>query len=229
MQLVLGLRPLAAALWSLPVTVVVAMSAVVVGMLAKSIRPAYLMAGGLVLGAAGLAVLTQIGAHSGIAVLLTGAAIMAAGVVSAMTLTADMILTTAPPQRAGAASALSETASELGGALGIALLGSIGAAVYRHQIAGALPAGLAHDARAAATDTLGGAAAVAGHLPGQAGAALLDAARVAFTEGLNIAAFAGGTAMAVAAILAIVLLRRVRLDAAPVERDTPDRELALQR
>jgi len=58
---------------------------------------------------------------------------MAAGVVAGMTLTGDLIPAISPPERAGAASALSETANELGGALGIAILGSIGAAVYRHD------------------------------------------------------------------------------------------------
>jgi MFS transporter, DHA2 family, multidrug resistance protein len=129
MQLVLGLSPIAAALWSLPVSVVVAAAATVVGILARSVRPAYVMAGGLLLGAAGLLVLTRLDADSSLTMLLTGAWMMAAGVVSAMTLTADMILAAAPAERAGGASALSETAGELGGALGIALLGSIGAAV----------------------------------------------------------------------------------------------------
>src|SRR5205823_9900581 len=85
-----------------------------------------------------LVVLTTVGPHTGLLLLLVGAGVMAAGVVAAMTLTGDLILATAPPERAGAASALSETANELGGALGIAILGSIGAAVYRHQVAGAL-------------------------------------------------------------------------------------------
>jgi DHA2 family multidrug resistance protein-like MFS transporter len=120
----------------------------------------------------------------------------------------------------------SETASELGGALGVAILGSVGAAVYRHEIAGALPGGLPGDARAAATDTLGGAAGVAGHLSGQAGASVLDAARVAFTHGLNIAAGAGVATMATAAVLAVVLLRRVELDTTPTEELTPEHELA---
>src|SRR5256714_4716189 len=146
LQLVLGLSPLRAALWSLPVTVVVAAGATVAGQLARSVRPAYLMAGGLILGAAGLLVLTQVDAHSGLLLLLVGAGIMASGVVAAMTLTGDMIMTSAPPERAGAASALSETANELGGALGIAILGSIGTAVYRRQVADALPAGLPPDA-----------------------------------------------------------------------------------
>jgi len=221
MQLVLGLSPLGAALWSLPVTVVVAAGATVAGQLAKAVRPAYIMAGGLVLGAAGLLVLTQVDAHSGLTMLLIGAGIMASGVVAAMTLTGDMIMATAPPERAGAASALSETANELGGALGIAVLGSIGTAVYRHQIADALPAGLPQDAADAAHNTLGGAAAVAAHLPGQTGAALLESARVAFSHGFNLVAAIGAGTMALAAVAAL-RLRQVK-DPVPAPAAQPER------
>jgi DHA2 family multidrug resistance protein-like MFS transporter len=208
LQLVLGLSPLAAALWSLPVTVAVAAAATVAGLVARAVRPAYVIAGGLVVGAAGLVVLTQVGAHTGIALLLVGAGVMAAGVVGAMALTADLIMASSPPERAGAASALSETANELGGALGIAILGSIGAAVYRHGVAPALPAGLPRAAADTAHSTLGGAAAVAAHLPGTTGAALLDAARVAFSHGFAVVSGIGAAAMLAAALVAALLLRR---------------------
>ena len=90
------------------------------------------------------------------------------------TLATDLIVGSAPPERAGAASAISETGAELGGALGIAILGSIGTAVYRGAMADAVPAGVPPEAAEAARDTLGGAVAVAEQLPDQLGA---DAAR----------------------------------------------------
>jgi DHA2 family multidrug resistance protein-like MFS transporter len=142
-----------------------------------------------------------------------------------MTLTGDMIMTTAPPERAGAASALSETANELGGSLGIAVLGSIGTAVYRHRIAGALPAGLPHDAADAAHNTLGGAVAVAAHLPGQAGAALLESARVAFSHGFNLVAAIGAGTMALAAVIAALRLRQVTDTAPPAAPAQPEPDL----
>jgi DHA2 family multidrug resistance protein-like MFS transporter len=220
LQLVLGLSPLGAALWSVPTTVAVAGAAAAVGALAKSVRPAYVIAGGFLVGAAGLAVLTQLTAHSPLVFLLAGATLMAIGVVAAITLTADLILATAPPERAGAASALSETANEIGGALGIALLGSVGAAIYRHEMAGTAPA---------ARDTLGGATAMAAHLPGQAGAGLLDAARVAFTHGFNVAALGGGATLVLAAVVAAVLLRRVQQQGAAAAAGEVEPELAAQR
>ena len=121
-----------------------------------------------------------------------------------------LIVGSAPPERAGAASGISETGSELGGALGIAILGSIGVAVYRSHLAGTLPAGVPSQAAAAAQDTLGGAVGVAGHLPGGAGAALLAAARAAFTTGLQVTAAISAAAAIGIAVLATVLLRSVR-------------------
>ena len=81
------------------------------------------------------------------------------------TLTTDLIVGSAPPERAGAASAISETSAEFGGALGIAVLGSIGTAVYRGAMADAMPAGVPPEAAEAARDTLGGAVAAAEQLP----------------------------------------------------------------
>jgi MFS transporter, DHA2 family, multidrug resistance protein len=209
LQLVLGYSPLKAALVSLPTTLLVAGAASAVGMLARALRPAYVMAGGLVVAAGGLVVLAGLRADSGVLYLLTGASLLATGVVAAMTLTAEMVLASAPPERAGAASALSETANEFGGALGFALLGSLGGAIYRQHVAAHVPSTLPAGARAAATDTLGGAAGVAAGQPGQAGTALLHAARVAFTDGFNVTALVGAVVLVLAAVLAAVLLRTV--------------------
>jgi hypothetical protein len=78
---------------------------------------------------------------------------------------------------AGAASAIAGTSSDRGGALGIALLGTIGTAVYR--VTDAVPAGVPHEAADAARDTLGGAVAAGGGLPGEIGGAVVHAAREA--------------------------------------------------
>jgi DHA2 family multidrug resistance protein-like MFS transporter len=110
---------------------------------------------------------------------------------------------TAPPERAGAASAISETSSEFGGALGIAVLGSIATAVCRNRVAGTLPTGVPPEAAWAARDTLGGAVVAAGGLPGSLGAELLEASRGAFTLGLQAAAL---TAATIALGIAILVL-----------------------
>jgi DHA2 family multidrug resistance protein-like MFS transporter len=112
----------------------------------------------------------------------------------------------APPERAGAASAVAETTSELGGALGIAVLGSIGAAAYRGHLAETMPAGVPPAAGEAARDTLGGALAAAQTLPAQVGAALQDAASEAFTQGLHLVfAINAGLALIIAVLVAVLL------------------------
>lgn len=126
-----------------------------------------------------------------------------------MTMTAEMVVSAAPAEQAGAASATSETAVELGSSLGIALLGAAGAAVYRHQLDGALPVGVDGEAARAAQDTLGGAVTVAGHLPGRIGTDLLETARAAFTDGLHVAAVVGLVFALGAALLAYRLMRHL--------------------
>jgi DHA2 family multidrug resistance protein-like MFS transporter len=123
-----------------------------------------------------------------------------------------MIVGAAPPERSGAAAAIAETGSELGGALGIALLGVVGNSIYRGQIAGALPAGISRTAAGAAHDTLTGAVTAAGQLHGPVRATLLDTARQAFTYGLHAVV---GVCAAIAigvAILDAVMLRRTVAD-----------------
>jgi len=125
----------------------------------------------------------------------------------------------APPN--SAASALTETAAEFGGALGIAVLGVIGTGIYRGQLAGALPSGIPPASAAAARDTLGGAVAVAGDLPGQAAEVLVRAARQAFTDGLHVAFAVSAAAMLAAAVLAAIQLRQLR-PAAELDATEPD-------
>jgi len=135
--------------------------------------------------------------------------VLSIGLTPVVTLTTDIVLSAAPAERAGAASALSETSSEFGGALGIAVLGSIVTAIYRGAIDGAIPGGISPEAAAAARGTLGGAVAVAAQLPAELGAQLLGSARTAYAASFEVvAAISVGTVLC-AAVLAAVLLRRV--------------------
>ncbi|MFJ3790590.1 MFS transporter [Kitasatospora sp. NPDC090091] len=191
LQLVKGMSPLTASLWALVPSVGVFAAVGVGSALAGKVRPAVMMAGGFLVGAIGFAMMTQVGAHSPLALVLTAAGVLAAGTVGTMTLTAELVVSSAPAERAGAASATSETAVELGSSLGIALLGAAGAAVYRSQLDGGLPQGVDGELARTAQDTLGGAVAVAAQLPGRLGTELLETARAAFTEGLHVAAVVG--------------------------------------
>jgi DHA2 family multidrug resistance protein-like MFS transporter len=127
-----------------------------------------------------------------------------------MGLTTELIVGSAPPERAGAASGISETAIELGGALGISILGSVGVAIYRGEVARSIPAAIPADAVAAARDTLGGATGVAAGLPDGLATTLLEVARNAFVHGMQVVAAISLVVAVAVAILAIVALRDVR-------------------
>jgi DHA2 family multidrug resistance protein-like MFS transporter len=214
LQLVLGLSPLQAGLWSVPGAITFIIGSNVAPMIVQRIHPAFVVAGGLVLAAIGLGLLTLIGISS-LALVVTGNTLMSLGFGFTFTLTIDLVVAAAPPERAGAASALAETGAELGGALGLAVLGSLGVAIYRNQVAAALPSGLSPEAAQAVQETLGGAAVVAGQLPDQLGLALLTASREAFILGMQLTSLIGTVVMIGLAILTVTLLRHIDTDAEP--------------
>ena len=223
LQLVLGLSPLQAGLWMLPSSLGFIVGSLLTPLLVRRARPAFVMAAGMVLAAVGFGLLTQLDG-TGLAVLVIGSVVFSLGSAPMTTLATDLMVGTAPPERAGAASGISETSSELGGALGIAILGSIGTAVYRGQMTDAVPAAVPGEAAAAARDTLGGAVEAAGQLPDQLGTALLDAAREAFTQGVQLS-FAISAAVAIGiAILVAALLRHVGAGSEPEEQPAPSQD-----
>src|SRR2546428_694357 len=160
----------------------------VVPVLARRVRLWSLIGAGLVVGAVGFGVLTQVDGAAGLGAIVIGSVIYSLGLSPVVILATDLIVGSAPVERAGAASAISETSSELGGALGIAVLGSIGVAVYRGMMATGIPLGVPPDAAEVARGTLGGAVSVAQQLPDPLRAELLGTARDAFAHAFQITA-----------------------------------------
>ncbi|MGE0096408.1 MAG: MFS transporter, partial [Alphaproteobacteria bacterium] len=158
-QLVLGMTPLEAGLWTAPSGVTFIVGALLAPVLLRRFSPRQVMAGGAALAALGFAVLTLIEAGD-LAVLMTGFILFCLGIAPLGALTTDLIVGSAPPERAGAAAAISETSSEFGGALGIAVLGAIATAWYRGVMLDAMPAGVSSEEAQAASATLGAAVAV---------------------------------------------------------------------
>ncbi|PSL02154.1 DHA2 family multidrug resistance protein-like MFS transporter [Haloactinopolyspora alba] len=210
LQLVHGLSPFRAGLWVLPMTGGMMLGMSVAPALAGRVRPAFLIAAGMFVSAVGVGLMTQVGETGGFAMLIAGTVVMAAGFAPAAALGTDLVISSAPAESAGAASAASETSNEFGGALGLAVLGSVGTAVYRARMDDTLPSGLDPAAAEAARETLAAATAVAGRSPEQVGAELLEVARAAFTDGLQVTAVVSTTAVVVGGVLAAVLLRNVR-------------------
>ena len=136
LQLVVGLSPLEAGLWSLPSALAFVVGSQITPRLAQRFSAAQLIGGGVFLGAIGLLILTQVGRSGGdsLGLLVTASVVTSLGLAPVFGLTTELIVGSAPPERAGAASGISETAAELGGALGLAILGSIGVAIYRGRV-----------------------------------------------------------------------------------------------
>ena len=149
LQLVVGLSPLEAGLWSLPSALAFVIGSQVTPRIVHRVRPVHLIGGGLFVAAIGLGLLATIGSANGLAMLVTASVVISIGMAPVFGLTTEMIVGSAPPERAGAASGISETGAELGGALGLAILGSIGVAVYRGEVADRLPTSVPAEAEAA--------------------------------------------------------------------------------
>jgi MFS transporter, DHA2 family, multidrug resistance protein len=216
LQLVLGLSPLAAGLWSVPSSLGFIAGSLLAPALVRHLRPGITMAYGLAVAATGLAVLAQLPSDRGpgLPLALAGTTLVALGVSPVVTLATDLIVGAVPPERAGIASGLSETGTELGGALGIALLGSITTAVYRTHLHTQLPG-------AARPQTLADAAQIAATLPERVGGPLLATARDAFTQGLHLATILGAAVALCLAVLAATALRESEPAAEPSHDSAP--------
>ncbi|MFD7547361.1 MFS transporter [Streptomyces sp. NPDC059578] len=218
LQEVLGLSPLLAGVWMVPASLGTVAGSMLAPVLVRRWRPSVVIAAGLTLAGAGFGVLGAAGPHD-LTVLVLGYLMVALGLSPMITLCTDLVIGAAPSRRAGAASAMSESSGELGVALGVALLGSLGTAVYRTSVGDGLPAGLPAGAADTVRKTLGGAESVAADLPGSLAEPLLAASRQALTQGLNVTAAAAGVVTVATAVWAGLRLRGV-----PVTRATGPRE-----
>jgi MFS transporter, DHA2 family, multidrug resistance protein len=220
LQLVAALSPFRAAMWSLPDTAGMIICSLLCPIVARRIRPGYVIAAGLAISAAGFLALAEVRAGGGLPVAVAGVVIVFMGITPAWVLGTDLIVGSVPSEKGGSASSLSETSGELGVALGVAVIGSIAAAVYRLQTARAVPAGLPPQAAAAARQSLASAVTAAAQLPHGLGSALLGTARQSFTHGLNTAAALSIAVAAALALIAAALLRDARPTAEQAETTT---------
>jgi DHA2 family multidrug resistance protein-like MFS transporter len=218
LQSVLGLSPLTAALWSLVPSVVVAAAAPLAAVMSPRFGRPVVMAGGFVVSVVGFLTISRVGPSDGLWSLLLAAGLVSGGLVAVLSLITDYVVGVAPAERAGSVAGLVETSSELGGALGMALLGSVLAAVYRLHADQLLPAGLPDAAAEEAGQTLAGAVAVSAQLPGALGEAVLEAGRAAYTSAMHAACLTAAGVLLVAIVLTLVLLRGADASRSSVEQ-----------
>ena len=200
LQLVAGLSPLQAGLLLVPGSVVTMVAGVGAARLARLAPFRVLVPAGLLLAAAGYVVAALL---DGVGAAVAASVLIGAGIGLSETLTNDAILASAPAERAGSASAVSETAYEVGAVLGTAVLGSVLGASYARALDVPTSIGpvFADDAR----ETLGGAVALADRIGGLEGQRLLDAATAAFVHGSAVA-----SAVAVVVLVGVAVVVGLR-------------------
>jgi DHA2 family multidrug resistance protein-like MFS transporter len=208
LQLVLRLSPLDAAFALVPGLIVMIVAGLVVVPIVRIIRPSFVVAVGLALAGAAYAIIMVTGQDATEATLMIAFAVLGLGIGAAETISNDLIISSVPVDKAGAASGVSETSYELGAVLGTAVLGSILTAAYRRGVS--LPAGLSTEDAATARETLGGAVSVGESIGGPAGYRLLESARGSFDSGVVLTSGIGVGLMALAIVLALVSLRSAR-------------------
>ncbi|MCT7369337.1 efflux MFS transporter LfrA [Mycolicibacterium llatzerense] len=201
LQLVLGLDPLTAALVMLPGAAASTIAGIGVVRLAKRFAPQTLMVTGLLLVAAGFLLILMFRHDLTMVGVIASFTVLELGVGVSQTISNDTIVASVPPEKAGAASAVSETAYELGAVIGTAGLGTMFTAFYRANVE--LPGALSPGQSADAGESIGGAISVARTLPTELGNHLMESARVAFDSGIGAtAATAAALALVAAAIVA---------------------------
>lgn len=205
LQLVLEFSPLVAAMCGLPVMAAVAGGAVATSALAGRVGHGLIFGAGAGVAAAGMLVFSTTPIEDGVLRVVLGSILVGAGISPVMTLATDVVVASVAPSRSGAAAAVSETANEFGAAFGIAVLGSVGAVVYRSAVLDGLPPGLPADVATAVSANLGSAIGIADRLPD--GEVLRTLAQQAFVDGLGTAATTGAAVLAVLAVLSPLLLR----------------------
>lgn len=209
LQLVLGLDPVKAGLLTMPGAAGGLVFCMSTPLAVRLIRRGPLMAIGLLIMVIGLGLLSFIGLH-GLPELIVSEVLLSGGCGVVVTIGIDMVVAAAPPENAGAAAGISETSTTLGGALGIAILGSIWTANYRSRMDFGVPTGIPEELKEAARNTLGAAISAAGRLGGPLDAVLIGSARNAFVQSLNITSTVCGVVISIVAGWVAVRLWKLR-------------------
>ncbi|QQQ74260.1 MFS transporter [Saccharothrix sp. 6-C] len=208
LQLVAGLSAVQAGLWLVPQAGAVVVGSLIAPRLARRFRPEFVLGFGMLVAAGGIVLFTRATGDGGVAFVVAGMAIAGFGMGPQGVLCTEMVVSSVPPRKAGAASAMSETSGEFGIAMGIAVFGSVGTAVYRDHVV--LPPEVPAETAALATDSMAGAVQAAGALPAPLAADVLATARDAFAAGLHTVAVIGASVVVVFAVVGMTALRRTR-------------------
>ncbi|MCG5449736.1 MULTISPECIES: MFS transporter [Micromonospora] len=201
-QSVEGLSPGASGLWQAPTGLGIAIGSMATPMLMKTLKPATAIMIGLGISLVAMLVLTQAGSSGWLIAIVVAVALVALGTGPLFTQGTGMVVSSVAPEKAGSAASLSETSNVFGSTLGLALLGSIGAAVYRDRMADAPLTDVPPEVADVSRENVAAATAASDSLPGNLATALSDVAGEAFTTAMNVVA--GVEALLVIALIVLV-------------------------
>ena len=207
LQLVLGMGPLEAGLWLIPSGLIFMAGSVLAPLIVRHYAPRTVLTCGFLVTAVGYGILTQVSATGDFWIVITGMVVFCSGIAPMGTLTTDLVMSDVPPERAGAASGISETSFEFGAALGVAVLGSIMSAVYRAHL-GPETLSLSVAEMSIVRETLGAAVAFAESVQGDMREAVFIAAREAFTRSMHVASMVNAALGLLAATVCFRFMRR---------------------
>lgn len=213
LQLVIGLSPLHAALWSVPSASVFTIMSFQAYRFTNHFGPVKTVLAGLVMNAAGTIVMAIAAYNQSLIGMLGASMLIGLGFVPVILTTTGLIVGTAPPERAGSASAISETSAEFGGALGVALLGSLGTFIYRMTISGVDLNGLTPAQTEAVSATLAGAVETAKTLGnGSTEPAWLEPAKNGFSTGFAVCCILASFTLLLLAFIAKKVYAKSHID-----------------
>lgn len=215
LQLVLGLSPLGAGLVMLPGAIVSIVAGFVAVRLVRWMTPPALITTGLLFLSLGFGLVILMRHDLTVAAVILSFCCLELGVGMSQTISNDTIVSSVPLAKAGAASAISETAYELGAVLGTATLGTMLTYFYRRNVV--VPGGVSPLDAKTAGETLSGAASVAKNLPVDAANQLMTSARAAFDSGVGMLAISGAALTLIAAIVVVLASRHSRVSAGDAE------------
>lgn len=214
LQLVSGLPPMYAGMLLIPGTLAAIIAGLVIARVAVYFHPAQVVSFGLALNAAAFAVLAFLGAHNDLVIILIFI-VLGTGIGIAQTISNDLMLSSVPPRKAGAASAISETSYETGAVLGTVIIGGMLTAVYRANVV--VPDGLDETLADHAHETLGGAVTVASQVGGEQANQLLSSAFAAFDSGVVLSSAFSAVLMGVMAVISYFMIRKAPREMKPAD------------
>ena len=218
LQIVQGCSPLEAGLRTLPFAFATGIASPIAMVLMHRFGSKLVVASGLSVMAVGFVMASRLQVDTPyVGLTVMSMVTIAIGLGLATGPATESIMGALPADKAGVGSAVNDTTRELGGTLGVAVVGSVFASAYGAQLLDSLRAlGLPTQVLATAQESVAAAMAVAAELPGQAGVAVVDAAQQAFVDGLAQGSLVAAACVAVGAVLALVFLpARHAAEAAP--------------